>query len=147
MATTYDVVYKRFLDKITDYDLPLFSDIQKEDILNGYLKSAIVDFKRPCKTDLTDRDDEYSQFNITLDDEIIEILAEIMVEKWLQPKLNNTENLKNALSTKDFSVFSPANLLDKIQTTYSLTKKQSKSLIRGYSFINSDIEELKNAKN
>ena len=66
--------------------------------------------------------------------EMLDIISETMVVAWLQPKLNNEENLANALSTKDYSVYSPANLLDKISNVYEIARKNSKKMIGNYSF-------------
>ncbi len=133
MNTNYSEVYEWFLKKVTYYSLEMLNDTDKEDIVNGYMKTACARFKC-CKIDLTDRDDELQEFNNKLDDEILDIISESMVVAWLQPKLNNEENLVNALSTKDYSVYSPANLLDKISNTYEIARKNSKKMIGNYSF-------------
>jgi hypothetical protein len=142
MATQYSDVYNTFLGKVTDYDLPKFEDTEKEDILYGYLKSACVNFKKVCKVDLYDRNDTLEQFNNDLDDEIIDIISELMLVEWLKPKVLSTENLKNCLSTKDFSLFSPANLLKEIRETLKECKQESRRLINNYSFAHADFTEL-----
>ncbi len=133
MNTQYSEVYKWFLKKVTYYSLEMLDDADKEDVVNGYMKTACAKF-RCCKVDLSDRNDKRQEFNNTLDDEILDIISESMVVAWLQPKLNNEENLVNALSTKDYSVYSPANLLDKISTVYETARKNAKIMIGNYSF-------------
>ncbi len=133
MNTNYSEVYEWFLKKVTYYSLEMLNDTDKEDIVNGYMKTACARFKC-CKIDLTDRDDKLQEFNNKLDDEILDIISESMVVAWLQPKLNNEENLVNALSTKDYSVYSPANLLDKISNVYEIARKNAKKMIGNYSF-------------
>jgi hypothetical protein len=142
MATQYSDVHNTFLGKITDYDLPKFEDTDKEEILHGYMKSACVNFKKICKVDLYDRNETLKQFNQTLDDEIIDIITELMIVEWLKPKVLSTENLKNCLSTKDFSLFSPANLLKEMRETLTLCKDNSRRLINNYSFTYADFTEL-----
>lgn len=142
MATPYSDVFNVFLGKITDYDLPKFNDIDREDILEGYMVSACVKFNKVCLVDLYDRNNDSKQFNNDLDDEIIDIITENMLVEWLKPKLLSTENLENALSTKDFSLFSPAYLLGNIRETMNLIKKEARVLINNYSFNNADPEEL-----
>lgn len=78
MATPYQTVYDRALQKYTDYDLVTLPDVELTEMLHGWLLSAIAKF-RQCKNDLKDRDDELAQFNSDLEDEEIEILA-IMIE-------------------------------------------------------------------
>jgi len=141
--TEYKEIFDYFKDKITDYDLPLYDEITQNEIMLSFMKTACSKFKRICKVDLSDRDDIAMHFNNVLDDEIKDIITEWMVEGWVKQFLNNSENLRNKLSTKDFSVFSPANLLDKIKDTYELSRKRAKSTMNEYSFINGDLENLK----
>lgn len=142
MATPYSDVFNVFLGKITDYDLPKFNDIDREDILEGYMVSACVKFNKVCLVDLYDRNNDSKQFNNDLDDEIIDIITENMLVEWLKPKLLSTENLENALSTKDFSLFSPANLLGNIRETMKEIRKEAKVLINNYSFNHASPERL-----
>jgi hypothetical protein len=65
-----------------------------------------------------------------------------MLVEWLKPKVLSTENLKNCLSTKDFSLFSPANLLKEMRETLTLCKNNARSLINNYSFSHADFNEL-----
>ncbi|WP_099467744.1 hypothetical protein [Konateibacter massiliensis] len=132
-TTNYSEVYSWFLDKVTAYSLTMFNDTEKEDIVYGYMRSACAKFKC-CKVDLTDRDDELRVFNNTLNDEILDIISETMVVAWLQPKLNNEDNLVNSLSTKDYSLYSPANLLAKLTDVFTLAKKNSSIMVSNYSF-------------
>ena len=133
MGTQYSEVYEWFLKKVTYYSLEMLDDVGKEETVNGFMKTACARFKC-CKVDLSKRDDEIQMFADTLDDEMLDIISETMVVAWLQPKLNNEENLANALSTKDYSVYSPANLLDKISNVYEIARKNSKKMIGNYSF-------------
>lgn len=133
MNTTYSEVYQWFLDKVTAYSLTMFDDTEKDEIVFGYMRSACAKFKC-CEVDLSDRDNDLQEFNTILSDEILDIISETMVVSWLQPKLNNEENLVNSLSTKDYSLYSPANLLSKITDVFKVAKKNSSTMISNYSF-------------
>jgi len=141
MATKYSVVYEWFASKVTDYDLLLFTDEDRESIIKTYLMSACVKFSN-CKVDLFDRNETDNEFNQDLDDEILDILSENMLISWLQPKLNNIENFKNALSTKDFSLYSPANLLKETRETFKEIRLNAKKMIDNYSFRHADPMKL-----
>jgi hypothetical protein len=141
--TEYKVVFEKFKDKITDPDLLLYLESIQQEILISLMSSACVKFKRICKQNLSDRDNTLMMFNFDVDEEVIDIMTDIMVEYWLKPYLNNIENLRNQLSTKDFSVFSPANLLNAVQNTYDLSRKRAKSAMNEYSFINGDWDRLR----
>ena len=134
MATPYSEIHNVFLNKITDYDILKYLDTEREDLLNHYLLSACTKFKRVCKIDLTDRDDTLKQFNQDLDEDIIEILATGEVYYWLNPKVLNSENLKNALNTKDFSLFSPTPLLKELQALRDSIYREFRQNIINYSY-------------
>jgi hypothetical protein len=115
MATTYDSVYDRFLFKITDYELASLIDTDLENQLLKYLKSAITDFKY-CTKNLTDRNDSSQTFNIDLTETEQEILAKFMLVHWINPNILRLENIRDHVGSKDFSVFSPGNFLDKLKS-------------------------------
>jgi len=142
--TTYGTVFAEFKDKITDPDLITFAEDLQTEMLIAYMKKAIGKCKRIIKTaDLSNRDDELMEFSVEIPDEVMDIITEWMTVFWLQPYVNNIENLKNNLSTKDFSVFSPANLLEKIGDRYDIARKHARSLTNEYSYIIADMKELK----
>lgn len=143
MTTKYSDVYAFFKDKITDYDLLMHEISIQDEILLSLLNQSCAKFQRICKNDLSLRDDVLMEFQFKLSLEEIDILTDWMVEAWLRPNLNNIENMRNHLSTKDFSFFSPANLLDKMQMVYDSARKNARSKMNEYSFINSDLERVK----
>lgn len=142
MATPYSDIYNVYLAKITDYDIPKFTDSENEEILKRHMVSACTKFNKVCKVDLNNRDDELCEFNEDLDDEVIDIISENMLINWLQPKLLDSEKLQNCLSTKDFSLFSPANLLKETRETFSVIKSNARALVNNYSFSHANPEEL-----
>ena len=135
MATPYSTVYNSFLGKITDYELPSLSAEFQEAFLLGLLTSAIPKFK-VCIEDLSDRDDTTLEFTDDLSDESVDILSELMVVEWLQPQLYKSDFFQNQLGTKDFSLFSPANLLKEVRQTYFLAKHNVRSMMINYSYYN-----------
>lgn len=145
--TSYDYVFAEFKDKITDPDLITFADELQKEMLLSYMNKAISRCGRIVSdtVDLSqdNRDDQNECFLVEVPNDIIDIITEWMVVFWLQPYVNNLENLKNSLSTKDFSVFSPANLLEKIGDRYDISCKQARSLMIEYSYVIADMSELK----
>lgn len=145
MNTTYKEIFGYFKDNITDPDLLLFAkDIQNE-ILISIMDKAIMKCSRVVKAtvDLSLRSDDEMTFNVEIPIEIIDIITEWMTVVWLKPFVNNIENLRNSISTKEFKVFSPADLLGKIGTRYDKSIKDSRSLMNEYSFIVADMTRLK----
>lgn len=144
MATQYEYIFDEFKDKITDPDLLLLSQTLQDDILLVLMSKAITKCKRICKeSGLDTRDDEIFEFSADLPDEVVDIVTEWMTVFWLEPYLNNIENLRNALSTKDFSIFSPANLLEKITDRYELARKYARRVMNEYSYVIADMTRLK----
>lgn len=138
--TAYTTIYNSFLDKVNDYDLADMTAELAQTSMRGWLNQAVVRFLESCKKDLTQT--EEGGFTEDLDLMEIDILTEGMVEAWLKPIHNNLDLLRNALSTKDFTTFSPANLLDKVNDTYSMAHTNFLSRIKEYSFIRNDVGDL-----
>ena len=92
-----------------------------------------------CKQDLNDREDDLLEFNITLTNREKDILALGMIVHFVRQYVYNTDALQNGLSTKDFTLFSPANLLEKMTTP---TERQQMKEINLYSFRNGEISSL-----
>lgn len=138
--TAYTTIYNSFLDKVNDYDLADMTPELAQTSMRGWLNQAVVRFLESCKKDLTQT--EEGGFTEDLDLMEIDILTEGMVEAWLKPIRNNLDLLRNALSTKDFTTFSPANLLDKVNDTYSMAHANFLSRIKEYSFTRNDVGDL-----
>jgi hypothetical protein len=141
MATPYSKVIEVFLNKITDMDLPKFDDITRDIVIIGYMKSACTKFVKVCEMDLYDRDDDIREFRCDLDDEVIDIITENMLVEWLKPKVLFSDNLSNILNTKDFSMYSPANMLKELRETLAYLKKNARALVNNYSFTHSEVNK------
>lgn len=141
MATDYSVVYDSFLGKITDTDLADMTEEAANGVMSDLLKQAVVKFSESCKKDL--RTVTVSGWEDDLDDYEIDILSELMVEAWYKPRLNFTELLRNKLSTKDFTTFSPANLQKENRESYELAHSRARSMINEYSFRMNNIGEMR----
>lgn len=143
MATPYSEIHSRAIAKFSDYDILKFDISTREMMLNDYLLSAQVEFQRMCKVDLSDKDDILAQYNETLDDEVVEILATGEAFYWLYPKVLNSENLYNVLNTKDFTTYSPANLLKELQNLRDVLWKDFNRKMVLYTYRTADIAGLK----
>lgn len=135
MGTSYAQVYNRFLQKITDYKLLQLADDDIQQLLHGYLVSAITKFKK-CKSDLSKRDDDIAEFEEELLDIEIEILALQMVSEWVTPQLNNVLYTKQFVGTNEEKFFAQSNHLDKLMALQKDSADQSRRLRRDYSFQN-----------
>lgn len=142
MATTFEAIYNSFYSKVTDFDLADMLEDSASTFLFDLLKQAVARFNSNLGTTSFEMNHAESQFTADLTDLEIDIISEIMVENWLKPKLNNSELLRNRLSTKDFSQFSPANLLNAVRESFNLAHSRSESLINKYTFMVNDVRDL-----
>lgn len=108
MNTSYEKIYNIFLNKITDFDLPVMSDEELTDYCRDILFSALVKLKS-FDHNLSDRNDDLGVFNEVLSDLECEVIACQMVVEWVDKKINTTQLLHMFVGTKDESMASQAN--------------------------------------
>lgn len=133
IPTLYSDIYDLFFGMVVDYEFLSLPLVTQDEILEGWLLSAIGEFDK-CKTDLSDRDSILKMFNLELSDKEKKILAKLILVEWLSPKLYTLDNLRNHLSSKDFSMFSPSQLLKEIRETHNQAKKKVNQDIISYGY-------------
>ena len=147
MGVSYDLFGGAFLAKITEYEFLQLPAEDRTKIVDGYMKKAIAAFKKNCKYDLTTTaDDETREFGVDIAyediDELAETISEGMVVQWLKPYVYQQENLQNALNTRDFNTYSPAELLMRIGNAYEKAQRDYVQMIREYSYNHGDLSDL-----
>ena len=147
MTLSYDTFTAAFLAKVSEYDLLEMPPIDRQDMIDGYMKAAVSMFRKNCRYDLfTTQDDVSRAFIIDVDDsdvdELVEIISEGMVMQWMKPFLYRQENLENLLNTRDFTLYSPANLLLRVGEAYKQVRKDYTNMIREYSYNHGDLTVL-----
>lgn len=135
MATSYDNIYDRFVNKITDFNIVELDDYSLGDMLKGWLKSAIVR-SRKCQHDLSKRDDELQEFEEDLSDLEIELLAMGMVDAWLSQYLNSTENVLQFIGGKEEKYYSQANHIAEIRALREQNLIEMNRLHNYYTYTN-----------
>lgn len=147
MSLSYDVFTGAFLAKVNEYEFMQLEMYDRQQIVDGYLKMAVSEFRKNCKYDLLSTADDVSRvFNVEIDkidlDELVDIISEGMLMQWMKPFVYRQENLENVLNTADFSDYSPAELLLRIGNAYEGVKKDYVQMIREYSYNHGDLTEL-----
>ena len=142
MPTSFDEIYKRFLAKIADYEMLEYGEVTLEEYLLDLLTASIDDFSELCKQDISTVDLSLSMFYVTLTQREKDILALGMVVHWIRPKVYNSDMLRNVLNTKDYSVYSPANLLEKMTDLLGKTETELDQKMKMYSYRNEDMASL-----
>lgn len=147
MSVSYDIFTGAFLSKVSEYSFLTISAENRTSIVDGYMKKALTAFKKNCKYDFnTTSNDSTRVFNVEITasdlEEIADIVSDGMVVQWLKPYVYKQELLENTLNTKDFSTYSPAELLKRVSDAYSKAQKDYKQAIREYSYNNGELGDL-----
>lgn len=135
MATSYEKIYTRFTQKITDFNIVELDDYTLGEMLQGWLHSAIVRM-RSCDSDLSKRDDELEQFEADLTDLEIELLAMGMLNAWFDQYLNSTENVLQFIGGKEEKYYSQANHIAEIRELRAQNLLEMNKLHNYYTYTN-----------
>ena len=135
--TSYETIYNKFLQKITDYKILQLEDEDVVLMMNGWMTSAIAKF-RTCSSDLSNRDDALMQFNDQLTDLEIEILSILMVSEWLAPQLNSGLLTKQMITGKDQKFYSQSAHLKELMDLKAASDKEARLLLNRYRLVNND---------
>lgn len=134
MGTKFDDIEKKALNRVLDFNIPLMSDEVSNSLLDSYLESAEVYISEVCEDiDLT-KDENERAYNQQLSPIVSEMLVTGLLYFWMLPKLLNTQQLKNNLSTSEFSLYSPANLLKTLEGIVEMLDSKFMSLIVDYGY-------------
>lgn len=147
MSVPYDVFIGAFLQKVTEHDFAKMDAYDRDKIVDGYMKRAIASFRKICKYDLsTTADDITREFYVDIPaedlDEIADIISEGMLVQWMKPYTYKQEGLESLLNTKDFTGYSPAELLMRIGEAHKTAMKNFTDMKREYSYNHGDLTEL-----
>lgn len=146
MSIPYDVFTGAFLAKVTEYDFPM-KDFERNSIIDGYMKRAVAAFRKNCQYDFSNTgDDMIREFRVDVADgdldELADIISEGMLVQWMKPYVYRQENLENILNTKDFTSYSPAELLYRVKEAYGGAKRDFTNMMREYSYNHGDLTDL-----
>ena len=123
--TSYEVVYGRFLNHTTDFNLADMDDHTLNEMLKDWLHSAIV--KTRTSSDLS-RDDENAVFNDDLSDMDIDLLAMGMRLSWLDQRINSTEYTNLFVGGKEEKFYSPSSQLSELRALRADTLREMQQI-------------------
>ena len=144
---SYDIFTEAFLGKVSEYDFLKLDEYDRTVLVDGFMKRALANFRKNCAYDLfTTGDDLIRSFDIDIPnadlDEIADIVSEGMVVQWLKPYVYKQELLQNTLNTRDFTTYSPSELLLRVGNAYGKAQKDFVNMIREYSYNHGDLTDL-----
>ena len=143
----YDAFTAAFLSKITEYDFAALKDFERNEIVDGYMKRAMSAFRSICLYDFaTTGNDETREFDVEVAegdlDELTDIISEGMLVHWLKPYAHRQDILELFLNTRDFSSYSPAELLSKVGAAHKDASRRFTNMMREYSYVHGDLSDL-----
>lgn len=147
MTVSYDMFAKAFLAKVTQYDFVSMDTFERQDLVDGYMKRAIAEFRHICKYDFSSaEDDAIREFAVDVEeddvDELIDIVSEGMLVQWMKPFIFKQDSLELFLNTRDFTAYSPAELLYRVGEAYDRVRRNFIAMMREYSFSHGDLGVL-----
>ena len=137
MATPYETIYNRALSKIEDPTLAMLPEEDLENMLHGYLMSAIAKHRK-CEHDLSDRDEELRQFNSDLSDLEIEIISLLMCREWVSQQINSVTLTLQVFSGKETNYFSQSAHLKELIALDDKWRLEAQQLSRDYTYTNNE---------
>lgn len=146
MNIPYDSFVQAFLSKVTEYKFLKLVEYERDDTVRGYFQRALNGFASVCEYDFTKVDPETGDFTDDFKakdiNEILDIVSEGMIAQWMKPYLYNQELLENVLNTRDFSSYSPGELLMRVGNAYAKAQKDYTQMVREYSYNHGDLTDL-----
>ena len=133
--TSYEVLYNRCLQKLEDPTLIQLPEEDLEEMLHGYLLSAIAKHRK-CEHDLSDRDEELKQFNSDLSDLEVETISILMLREWIGQRLHSVTNVMQVFSGKETKWFSQAAHIAELRELDDRLRLEAQKLSRDYTYTN-----------
>ena len=130
MNTTLEEVISLYLAKIENFDYLQYSEEELLEELSPMLLSATSKlFSLNLKIDF-----DMEEFNRELEPIEQNLVALGLVEEFLTQKVNSIKVLKNHLTTKDFKLYSSANMLKQLKETLDSVSKEKYYLETRYEY-------------
>lgn len=132
--TSFDEIEQRALNRVLDFDIPSMSGEVSNTLLDSYLESAETYIAEVYEEIDFSKDAGNRTYTQKLEPIVVEMLTVGLLYFWMLPKLLNTQQLKNNLSTSEFNLYSPANLLKQLQSITDMLQGQFESLVIDYGY-------------
>lgn len=137
MATPYETVFNSFKRKIEDKDLPLFTSSEQEEMLSGWLDTAIAYVELDqlkIENDLSDRDNDLQEFSADLKNSEIEVIAMYMVVAWYDQKINSLQVTLQFIGSKDEKWTAQKDYLEMQKSNREYWRLEARKYFRNYGY-------------
>lgn len=132
--TSYEKIYENLLPKFKNFNIPVMTVEEVEDMLQDFLAPAIAKF-HVCRTDLSNRDDENKCFNGDLTDMEIEILSNYMLIGYTDSEYIQTPTLlKINLTSTDFHALKADTMISRLMEMHDYYIKENDTWLSRYAW-------------
>lgn len=142
MSTPFSKVYSKFLDKVEkDTEFFNYYNLSKEESMDiaierskAFLEEAVADLTFKCTPDIdfNDYDDIIDEFKEDLTRNEINLLANLMFEKYVSRDVALLKTFMLNFTPTDIQVFSPANERKSFMSMYSQLQADNNIMIDNY---------------
>ena len=141
MATSYEEIFKKFKNKISDVELAKLSTREQDEQLCLWLDTAIGlieldDLK--IQNDLSDRDNDLGEFTADLTNGEMEVVSLYMVVAWYDQKINSMEHIMLYIGTKDEKWTNQREHLRTMNDTCEMYRLRARKYFRNYCYKNNN---------
>lgn len=148
MTSTYNNIYSRFLNKVSDYEFANFDEPDMTQRMLEWLQSALSQpYIYRIFTEFN-ADDEIAQMEYTIinpendyiDKNFVEeLLSYQLVVEWLTPKVNTTSQLNQMITnSKESKFYSQKEMLSEKRNLRAESENQVRSMLRDRGYIKND---------
>lgn len=148
MTSTYNNIYSRFLNKVSDYEFANFDEPDMTQRMLEWLQSALSQpYIYRIFTEFN-ADDEVAQMeyaiinpvNDYIDKNFVEeLLSYQLVVEWLTPKVNTTSQLNQMITnSKESKFYSQKEMLSEKRNLRAESENQVRSMLRDRGYIKND---------
>lgn len=134
MATPYTDIYNKVTKTLQSYKLASLPQATFENYINVWIDEASSVNFLDCKTDLLDRNETTKQFNQTLTSREQWIITYSVCLSWISLVVSDESLLQNTLGDRDYSTYSPANLLKSLLAVQDVFRQRMKENMELYSY-------------
>lgn len=142
MGTPFTDVYDLFLSQVKMYDLAMMNETLLEENMHMWLTGALSYFAYMSQKDLYDHDLDQPNFTEALSPQEKVIIAKHMTNVYLSTFLITEQNIAQALNSRDYRMYSPANQLKALLEVSAKIGRDANLLMSRYSYNLTDVKKF-----
>lgn len=142
VTTPFELIYKKFLSLIDDYELALITPEELNEVLFEYLDQARSLHFPQCNKNLDDLSEinGLGEFAEKLSSQEQYILALGMKKAWLSPKKNFSDNMSKEIGDRDYKAVQGTNYLKELSKLDDQIEDEIRKYAVAYTYKNFNLE-------